>query len=112
MQKLYQKDFVYDLVHMRDQLYYYALQLTESRDDAMDLVQETNYKALKHNTDNKQYEHVKAWLYTILRNTYINHLRSGYKRNTRIGREDINQQQVFPALPESDHPDYKNKQGK
>lgn len=97
--------FIADLVNLHEQLYYYALQLTESRDDALDLVQETNYKALKHNTSNRQYEHVRAWLYTILRNTYINHLRSGYKRNTWIGKEDSSMHQVLPALPEADHPD-------
>ena len=99
------QDFVYDLVKLREQLYYYALQLTESRDDALDLVQETNYKALKYNSGNKQYEHVRAWLYTILRNTYINHLRSGYNKNMWIGKEDSNMQQISPVIAESDHPD-------
>lgn len=97
--------FVSELVNLREQLYFYALQLTESRDDALDLVQETNYKALKHNSSNKQYEHVRAWLYTILRNTYINHLRSGYKKHTWINKEDSSAQQFMPVLPESEHPD-------
>lgn len=99
------QEFVYDLVRLREQLYYYALQLTESRDEALDLVQETNYKALKHNYSNRQYEHVRAWLYTILRNTHINHLRSGYRRNTWSGTEESNQVQNFSVIPESDHPD-------
>lgn len=97
--------FVSDLVSLRDQLFYYALQLTESRDEALDLVQETNYKALKHNNKNKQYEHIRAWLYTILRNTHINHLRSGYRRNTWSGTEESNQAQNYSMIPESDHPD-------
>ena len=37
--------FAGDLVKMQEQLYYYALQLTEDREDALDLVQETSYKA-------------------------------------------------------------------
>ena len=97
--------FVSDLVQLRDQLFYYALQLTESRDDALDLVQETNYKALKHNHNNKQYEHVRAWLYTILRNTHINHLRSGYRRHTWSGTEESNHAQNFSVIPETDQPD-------
>lgn len=97
--------FVSDLVSLREQLFYYALQLTESRDEALDLVQETNYKALKHNNKSKQYEHVRAWLYTILRNTHINHLRSGYRRNTWSGTEESNQAQNFSVIPETDHPD-------
>ena len=43
-----QREFNGNLLFMQDQLYYYALQLTEDRDDAMDLVQETSYKALKN----------------------------------------------------------------
>ncbi len=99
------QQFVSDLVELREQLFYYALQLTENRDDALDLVQETNYKALKHNSKHQQYEHVRAWLYTILKNTYINHLRSGYKRNTWIFREDMNLQNIYAVIPESDQPD-------
>ncbi len=99
------QQFVSDLMDLREQLFYYALQLTENRDDAMDLVQETNYKALKHNSKHQQYEHVKAWVYTILRNTYINHLRSGYKRNIWIGSEDLNRQKIYAIIPESDQPD-------
>lgn len=101
----HRKQFVSDLVQLREQLFYYALQLTESRDEALDLVQETNYKALKHNQNNKQYEHIRAWLYTILRNTHINHLRSGYRRNTWSGTEESNHAQNFSTIPESDHPD-------
>ncbi len=98
--------FVSDLVQLRDQLFYYALQLTESRDEALDLVQETSYKALKHNNNNnKQHEHVRAWLYTILRNTHINHLRSAYRRNTWSGTEESNQAQNLSVIMETEHPD-------
>lgn len=97
--------FVSDLVSLRDQLFYYALQLTESRDEALDLVQETSYKALKHNNNSKQYEHIRAWLYTILRNTHINHLRSGYRRNTWTGTEESNHAQNFSMIPEAEQPD-------
>ena len=72
--------FAGDLVNMQEQLFYYALQLTEDREDAMDLVQETSYKALKNRTRLHNEDHIRAWLYTILKNTYINYLRSSHYR--------------------------------
>ena len=93
------------LIQARDQLYYYALQLTEDREDARDLVQETSYKALKNMSRLKYDEHKNAWLYTILRNTYINNLRSGHHRNIRANRADQDFQVSAATLPEYDHPD-------
>jgi len=69
-----------DLVKMQEQLFFYALQLTEDREDALDLVQETSYKALKNRTRLHNDDHIRAWLYTILKNTYINYLRSSHYR--------------------------------
>lgn len=72
--------FTYDLIKLQEQLYYYALQLTEDREDALDLVQETSFKALKNRNRLHNNDHIRAWLYTILKNTYINYLRSSHFR--------------------------------
>lgn len=72
--------FTYDLIKLQEQLYYYALQLTEDREDALDLVQETSFKALKNRKRLHNNDHIRAWLYTILKNTYINYLRSSHFR--------------------------------
>jgi RNA polymerase sigma-70 factor (ECF subfamily) len=97
--------FTGSLIQARDQLYYYALQLTENRDDANDLVQETSYKALKNLSRLKYDEHKNAWLYTILRNTYINNLRSGHHKNIKSNRADQELQVANAAMPEFDYPD-------
>jgi len=73
--------FVGNLVGMQKQLYYYALQLTDDREHALDLVQETSYKALRNRKRLHSTDHIRAWLYTILKNTYINYLRSSYNKN-------------------------------
>jgi RNA polymerase sigma-70 factor (ECF subfamily) len=86
-----QDQFAGDLIKMQEQLFYYALQLTEDRDDALDLVQETSYKALKNRTRLHNEDHIRAWLYTILKNTYINYLRSSHFRQLVIDSEEINQ---------------------
>ena len=82
--------FMYDLVQLQEQLYYYALQLTEDREDALDLVQETSFKALKNRNRLHNNDHVRAWLYTILKNTYINYLRSSHYRQLTHDSEEIN----------------------
>lgn len=81
--------FQYDLVRLQEQLYYYALQLTEDRDDALDLVQETSFKALKNRSRLHNNDHIRAWLYTILKNTYINYLRSSHYRQLTHDTDEI-----------------------
>ena len=80
--------FIEDLIRMQDQLYFYALQLTEDSENARDLVQETSYKALKNRRKLHDYEHIRAWLYTILRNTHINHLRSSHRKQVVLDSEE------------------------
>ena len=82
--------FMYDLVQLQEQLFYYALQLTEDREDALDLVQETSYKALKNRNRLRNNDHIRAWLYTILKNTYINYLRSSHYRQLIHDSEELN----------------------
>lgn len=81
--------FAGDLVQMQENLYYYALQLCEDREDARDLVQETSYKALKNRKRLQNTEHIRAWLYTILKNTYINYLRSSHYRQLVYDTEEL-----------------------
>ena len=82
--------FNYDLIKLQEQLYYYALQLTEDREDALDLVQETSFKALKNRNRLHNNDHIRAWLYTILKNTYINYLRSSHFRQLIHDTDELN----------------------
>lgn len=82
--------FMYDLVKLQEQLFYYALQLTEDREDALDLVQETSFKALKNRNKLHNNDHIRAWLYTILKNTYINYLRSSHHKQLTHDSDEIN----------------------
>jgi RNA polymerase sigma-70 factor (ECF subfamily) len=82
--------FMYDLVNLQEQLFYYALQLTDDREDALDLVQETSFKALKNRNRLHNNDHIRAWLYTILKNTYINYLRSSHYRQLNRESDEIN----------------------
>ena len=97
--------FAGDLVNMQEQLYYYALQLTEDREDAMDLVQETSYKALKNRTRLHNEDHIRAWLYTILKNTYINYLRSSHYRQLVHDTEEVYQHAAHSGDLSGSQPD-------
>ncbi len=58
-----------------DGLYSYALVLTRNRSDAEDLVQETYVRAIPAVERLRENSNTKSWLFTILRNIYLNQLR-------------------------------------
>jgi RNA polymerase sigma-70 factor (ECF subfamily) len=64
-----------------DQLFNHACWLTGDRADAEDLVQETYAKALKGFGSFAEGTNLRAWMFKILRNAFLNS-RSGLKRNT------------------------------
>lgn len=53
----------------------FAVTLTKDRDAAQDLYQETLYKAFVHRDQYRPGTNIKAWLYTIMRNIFINEYR-------------------------------------
>lgn len=61
-----------DELPFRDQLFKTALRLTRNREDAEDLVQETYLKAYRHWQRFQPGTNLKAWLFKILKNTFIN----------------------------------------
>lgn len=61
-----------------------AMNLTRDADDAKDLVQETMLKALTNRDKFKSGTNLKAWLYTIMRNTFINNYNKITKRSSNI----------------------------
>lgn len=66
----------------------YAYQLTRNLDDTNDLVQETMLKALTYQEKFEEGTNLKGWLYTIMKNTFINNYRRMVKRNTFIDSTD------------------------
>lgn len=66
----------------------YAYQLTRNLDDAQDLVQETILKALTYRNRFADGTNLKGWLYTIMKNSFINNYRRIAKRNTFIDTTD------------------------
>jgi len=74
-----QLQFHTDLLGQRDKLLYYAMSLTSDTEEAHDLLQETFLKALTYRDKFVQDTNIKAWIYTIMKNTFIN----SYRRNMK-----------------------------
>lgn len=74
------------LMSLSDKLHYYALSLTSDSEKANDLLQETFLKALTYRDKFAQNTNFKAWIYTIMKNTFINEYRRNVKtKNTFDG---------------------------
>jgi RNA polymerase sigma-70 factor (ECF subfamily) len=69
-------------------LRHYAYQLTKNVEDTNDLVQDTMLKALTYQDKYTDGTNLKGWLYTIMKNTFINNYRRMVKRNAIIDSND------------------------
>ncbi len=74
------KEFERLVLEHLDMLYAVALRLTRNPTDAQDLTQNTIVKALRFHNRFKDGTYIKAWLLTILRNTFINEYRRRVRR--------------------------------
>jgi RNA polymerase sigma factor (sigma-70 family) len=68
-------DFDFELCSYKENLMAFAMSFTHNIDDADDLVQETFLKAVRYAKKFKKGTNLKAWLFMILRNTFINSYR-------------------------------------
>jgi RNA polymerase sigma-70 factor (ECF subfamily) len=80
-----------------DQLYSAALRMTRNPADAEDLVQETFVKAFAAFHQFEEGTNLKAWLYRILTNTFINSYRKKQREPQQSGGEDVEDWQLAAA---------------
>ncbi len=71
-----------------DSLKLYARNFTKDHDDANDLVQDTLLKAITYFKNFREGTNLKGWLYTIMKNTFINNYRRITKSNSFITKEE------------------------
>jgi RNA polymerase sigma-70 factor (ECF subfamily) len=84
------KDFNTELIGLSNSLEFFALSLTRNDEDAKDLLQETMVKAITYRDKFVEKTNLKAWCYTIMKNTFINNYRRAIKANTIIDQtEDL-----------------------
>ena len=81
-------DFNQQLIDFQKSLKSFAYGFTNDEESANDLLQETYLKALTYRDKFKERTNLKAWLYTIMRNTFINNYRKAVRANTIIDQTD------------------------
>lgn len=89
--------FERDAMPLLDQLYSAALRMTRNPADAEDLVQETYLKAYAAFASFKKGTNLKAWMYRILTNTYINGYRKRQRQPIQQPTEEITDWQIAQA---------------
>lgn len=76
------------LPHM-DVLYNFALRTTGNEDDAQDLLQETYLKAYRFWDKYEKGTNIRAWLFRIMKNSYINRYRKETKEPDKVDYDEI-----------------------
>ena len=89
--------FERDALQFLDQLYSAALRMTRNPSDAEDLVQETYAKAYGSFHQFQEGTNLKAWLYRILTNTFINTYRKAQRQPRQAGTDTVEDWQLAQA---------------
>lgn len=82
-------EFEKEIVPHTQALFNYAMRITGDSDDADDLVQETLLKAFRFFDKFEKGTNSKAWLFRILKNSYINEYRRQVKEPNKVDYEDV-----------------------
>ncbi len=79
-------EFGHKLLRLESTLKYFAYSFTSNREDANDLIQDTYLRAITHKDAFDPSSNLKAWVYTIMRNTFINKYRKDKRANTIVDK--------------------------
>ncbi len=81
--------FTSEFLPYANSLYNFAYRLVQSEDDAHDLVQETFLKSFKYALSYEKGTNAKAWLFRILKNTFINEYRKKTKEPIKVDYQKV-----------------------
>lgn len=85
-----ENEFCAKLISLQDNLKNFAYMLTSDHDEALDLLQETTLKALDNRSKYVENVNFKGWIFTIMRNIFINNYRRQARSQTMIDQtEDL-----------------------
>ncbi|MCA0365194.1 MAG: sigma-70 family RNA polymerase sigma factor [Bacteroidetes bacterium] len=83
--KIFDKEF---MPHI-DSMYNFAFRLTNDEDDANDLLQDTYMKAFRFINSFQEGTNAKAWLFRILKNSFINDYRKKSKEPSKVDYQEV-----------------------
>lgn len=86
---LKQREFNTEMIPHMDSLYNFAIRLANDPSDAEDLVQDTIVKAYRFFSSYERGTNAKAWLFRILKNSYINNYRKQSKQPYKVDYDEI-----------------------
>lgn len=81
-------DFTQHLLSIQNELFRFAYKLTADKEEANDLLQETSLKALDNEEKFAPDTNFKGWMYTIMRNIFINNYRKTVRDQTFVDQTD------------------------
>lgn len=84
-----QEDFQEEIIPHLDAMYNFGLRLTSDPNDAEDLVQDTIVKAFRFFSSYEKGTNAKAWLFRILKNSYINKYRKESKQPSQVDYDEV-----------------------
>ena len=83
------KEFEAEALPHMDLLYNFALRTTGNVDDARDLLQETYLKAYRFWNKYEKGTNIRAWLFRIMKNSYINRYRKETREPNKVDYDDV-----------------------
>ena len=90
--------FPKDAMEYAPQLYAHAVRLTRNKADAEDLVQETYLKAWRAFDSYQDGTNLRAWLFRIMTNTYINKYNAKQRRPDEVELDEVEELYLFRRL--------------
>lgn len=84
-----QQEFNDEVIPHLDSLYNFGLRLTTDPSDAEDLVQDTIVKAFRFFDSYEKGTNAKAWLFRILKNSFINNYRKNLKKPQEVDYDEV-----------------------
>jgi len=93
-----QEQFTTDAMQYAPQLFSTALRMTRSRSDAEDLVQETYIKGWRSFHTFQEGTNLRAWLFRIMTNTYINKYNAQKRKGTEVELDDVEELFLYKRL--------------
>jgi RNA polymerase sigma-70 factor (ECF subfamily) len=94
-----QLEFTHKIVGLNDTLQLFTRRFTNNKEESLDLVQDTILKALTYRDRFTQDANLKGWLFTIMRNTFINN----YRKNQRAKTSHDNTKDLYYLNTEDTH---------
>jgi len=90
--------FTSDAMQYAPQLFSTALRMTRNRSDAEDLVQETYIKGWRSFHTFQEGTNLRAWLFRIMTNTYINKYNAQKRKGTEVELDDVEELFLYKRL--------------